>query len=222
DRAPRKLPKSVSLVHRNCDNSQRAHKFVILSEAKDLMHPAGVGKFVGLSLHSDDKVLQNPAQVSNHAPLPISEKARGERWGRRYDSSRALSIGGRGPRILLKLRYLRRSSMFTVRKLALTLAFTVLVALAFGVSCRGFFPANSLLSIAVQPPSPNVVLGQTTKLQAWGTYQNNSGQTQIKSGVAWSSDTPAVLSIDETTGVATGNSLGTATVTASAQGLSAT
>ncbi len=115
-----------------------------------------------------------------------------------------------------------RGRMFTGRKLALTLAFTVLVALAFGVSCRGFFPANSLLSIAIQPPTPNVVLGQTSTLQAWGTYQNGGGQTQITSGVAWSSDTPDVLSIDETTGVAMGNSLGPATVTASAQGLSAT
>jgi len=112
--------------------------------------------------------------------------------------------------------------MWTGRKLTLTLAFTVLVALAFGMSCDGFFPPNSLLTISVQPPTPNVVLGQTSTLQAWGTYQNGGGQTQIKSGVTWSSDTPEVLSIDENTGVATGQSLGTASVTASAQGLSAT
>jgi hypothetical protein len=112
--------------------------------------------------------------------------------------------------------------MFTAPKLALTFAFTILVALAFGAGCQGFFPPNSLLSIAIQPPTPTVVLGQTSNLEAWGTYQNNSGQTLIKSGVAWSSDAPDVLSIDPNTGVATGQSLGTATVTASAQGLSAT
>jgi hypothetical protein len=112
--------------------------------------------------------------------------------------------------------------MFTGRKLALTFAFAVLVALAFGAGCQGFFPPNALLSIAIQPPTPNVVLGQTSTLEAFGTYQNNSGQTQIKSGVVWSSSAPDVLSIDENTGLATGQSLGTATVTASAQGLSAT
>jgi hypothetical protein len=111
--------------------------------------------------------------------------------------------------------------MFTGRKLALTLAFTVFVALAFGPSCQGFFQPNSLVSIAVQPPSPNVVLNQTTTLQAWGTYQDNT-RTQITGGVAWSSDTPDVLTINETSGVASGVGLGTAQVTAAAQGLSGT
>jgi len=111
--------------------------------------------------------------------------------------------------------------MLTGRKLALTLAFAVLIALAFGISCRGFFQPNSLVSIAVQPPSPNVMLGQTTTLQAWGTYQDNT-RSQITSGVDWSSDTPAVLTINETSGVAMGVSLGTASITAAAQGLTGT
>jgi hypothetical protein len=110
--------------------------------------------------------------------------------------------------------------MLTGRKLALTLAFTVLVALAFGVSCTGFFPKPSLLSVAIQPASPQIVLGQTSTLQAWGTYDNNQ-HTQITSGVAWSSDS-ANVAIDQNSGVATGNSLGTATITATAQGISGT
>ena len=112
--------------------------------------------------------------------------------------------------------------MLTGRKLALTLVFTGLVALAAGISCRGFFQPNYLLTVAVQPPSPNVLLGQTTTLQAWGTYQDGS-RSLITSGVAWSSDTPDVLSFaDDTSGVASGVSLGTANVTAAAQGLSGT
>ncbi len=111
--------------------------------------------------------------------------------------------------------------MFTGRKLPLTLAFTVLVALSFGSSCRGFFQPNSLVSLAVQPPSPNVILGQTTTLQAWGTFQDNT-RSQLTSGVAWSSSDPTIMSIDETSGVATGVATGTATVTAAAQGLSGT
>ena len=35
--------------------------------------------------------------------------------------------------------------MLTGRKMALTLAFTVLVALAFGAGCRGFFPKEHCL-----------------------------------------------------------------------------
>jgi hypothetical protein len=111
--------------------------------------------------------------------------------------------------------------MFAGRKLALTLAFAVLVALALGVSCTGFFQPNSLVSVAVQPPSPNVLLTGTTTLQAWGTYQDNT-RSQIKSGVAWTSSDPTILSIDENSGVATGVNIGTATVTAAAQGLSGT
>jgi hypothetical protein len=111
--------------------------------------------------------------------------------------------------------------MFTGRKLPLTLAFTVLVALSFGSSCQGFFQPNSLVSLAVQPPSPNVILGQTTTLQAWGTFQDNT-RSQLTNGVAWSSSDPTIMSIDETSGVATGVATGTATVTAAAQGLSGT
>jgi hypothetical protein len=112
--------------------------------------------------------------------------------------------------------------MLTGRKLALTLAFTALVAVAFGVSCRGFFTKNSLSSIAIQPPSPQVQVGQSTGLQAWGTYQDNT-RSQIKSGVVWTTSDNKTVSIDPNTGEITGEgSGGTATITAAAQGLSAT
>jgi len=110
------------------------------------------------------------------------------------------------------------------RKLALTLAFTVLIALAFGVSCTGFFPKNSLTAISIQPPSPQIQVGSSNSqtLQAWGTYQDNS-RSQITSGVQWTTSDSTVLQIGLTSGVATGEGTGgTATVTAAAQGLSTT
>ncbi len=111
--------------------------------------------------------------------------------------------------------------MLTGRKLPLTLAFAVLIALAAGISCKGFFVPNSLSSIAIQPPSPDIEVGQSTTLQAWGTYSDNS-RSQITSGVAWSSSDPTVVQIDPTSGLATGEGTGgTATITAAAQGLSA-
>jgi hypothetical protein len=113
--------------------------------------------------------------------------------------------------------------MLTGRKLALTLAFTALIALAFGVSCTGFFPPNSLTAITIQPPSPQIEIGTPQSLQAWGTYANNTGTSQITSGVVWTSSDNTVLTINPSTGVATGAGQGgSATVTASAQGLSGT
>ncbi len=122
--------------------------------------------------------------------------------------------------------------MLTGRKLALTLAFTVLVALATGISCKGFFQPNTLSSIAIQPPSPQIEVGSTTTetLQAWGTYSDNS-RAQITSGVSWTSSDNTIVEIigacanAQPCGSATAegvNTGGTATITASAQGISAT
>jgi len=116
--------------------------------------------------------------------------------------------------------------MLIGRKLGLTLGFTVLLALAFGVSCTGFFPPNSLSAVSIQPPSPQIQAGSTNAqtLEAWGTYQDGT-RSQITSGVEWTSSStpPNVLTIGLTSGLATGAPPGgTATVTASAQGLSGT
>jgi len=112
--------------------------------------------------------------------------------------------------------------MLTGRKLELTVAFAVLLALAFGVSCKGFFPKNTLTAVTIQPPSPQIAVGTPQTLQAWGTYQDNS-RAQITSGVQWTSSDSNVLQIGLTSGVATGEGAGgSATVTASAEGLSGT
>jgi len=113
-----------------------------------------------------------------------------------------------------------------------TLAFGVLVAVAIEAGCNGFFQPPTLNSITIQPPSPQVEVGQPTTLQAWGTYSDGS-RSVITSGVAWTSDTLAALCfVSGTTCVSsfTGGSAtaegvapgGTSTITASAQGLSAT
>jgi len=115
--------------------------------------------------------------------------------------------------------------MLTGRKLGLTLAFAVLVAVAFGISCNGFFTDPTLSSIAIQPPTPQVEVGSgnSITLQAWGTYSDNS-RSQITSGVAWSSSGQgSTVDIDPKTGVMTGvGSGGTATITSAAQGISGT
>jgi len=104
----------------------------------------------------------------------------------------------------------------------LALAFGVLVAAAMGAACNGFFPDNTLVSLAIQPPSPQVQVGQSTGLEAWGTYQDNS-RSLLTSGVAWTSSGQDSTVDVSPSGVMTGvGSGGSATITASSQGISAT
>jgi hypothetical protein len=113
--------------------------------------------------------------------------------------------------------------MLTGRKLALTLAFTALVALAFGASCRGFFPKPVLQSIAINPTAPQVNVDKTLNLQLFGTFDDGT-RSQLTSGVGWSISPPTGVATITGTGSATltGVASGSATITASAQALSAT
>ncbi len=115
--------------------------------------------------------------------------------------------------------------MFAGRKLPLMLAFVVVVTLAIGVGCHGFFQDATLSSIAIQPPSPQVQVGSSVTLQAWGTDSNNN-RSQLTSGVVWSTSNGQVITVDGgsqgTHGVIAGVTSGTATITASSQGVSGT
>jgi hypothetical protein len=111
--------------------------------------------------------------------------------------------------------------MLTGRKLALTLAFTVLVVVAFGVSCKGFFPDNTLQSVAIQPSTLDFQVTATQQFSAWGTYQDGN-RSQITSGVVWSSSSPDVTITAG--GLATAQIVTStaATITGAAQGLNGT
>jgi uncharacterized protein YjdB len=104
--------------------------------------------------------------------------------------------------------------MLTGRKLPLTLAFAVLVVLAFGAGCKGFFVKPTLTSIAVGPATPTLQFGSTTnntqQFTAFGTFDDGSHGNPP---VSWNSDTTAVATISNS-GLATAVSLGTAKVTA--------
>src|ERR1039458_7569590 len=166
---------------------------------------------------------ENTVQVRDRAPFFIFENHPSTwRAGWAKVRPKPCTIGGRARAgHSAKITYLRRSLMFTGRKLALTLAFTVLVAVAFGVSCGKFFQPNALESIVIQPPSVNLDVTAAQVFSAWGTYQDGS-RSQITSGVVWTSSDPSVT-IDSG-GKATGVFVTTssATITGSAQGLSGT
>jgi large repetitive protein len=107
------------------------------------------------------------------------------------------------------------------RKLQILGGFTVLLLAALAVGCSGFFVNPTLTSIAVSPTSPQVQVGKTLVLEAFGTYDDGS-RKRITNGVNWSSDTIGVATIDTASGTLTGVAPGQSTVTASAQALSGT
>ncbi len=74
----------------------------------------------------------------------------------------------------------------------------------------------TLTSIAVTPTSTILAPGSSITYQAVGHYSDGSTQF-ISNLVAWASDTPSVVSITTTGGVATGQSAGTANITATYQ-----
>ncbi len=110
---------------------------------------------------------------------------------------------------------------FQKQKVRLICAFAALGTLALAVSCKGFFVNPTLTSVAISPTAPQVEQGKTLQLAAFGTYDDGS-RNQIKSGVSWSSDTTTVATVDPNTGILTGVSTGSSTITASAQALSST
>jgi hypothetical protein len=101
-------------------------------------------------------------------------------------------------------------------------ALFALAALALAVSCRGFFVNPTLTAITISPSAPEVELNNQVSLTVYGTY--NDGSTgQVNSGVSWSSGTPSVADFTgSTSNVLQGLSLGTTTITANAQAVTAT
>lgn len=79
--------------------------------------------------------------------------------------------------------------------------------------------SRGLDSIQVTPATQSLAVGQTVQFSAVGTYGNaNSLSTQnLTSSVTWTSSVPAVASVSAS-GVATGMSAGTTTITANATG----
>jgi hypothetical protein len=88
------------------------------------------------------------------------------------------------------------------RKLQLAGALSVLVLLAVGVSCKGFFVNPTLTGITVTCPScssqssPNLTgLGSSVQLLATGNYDDGSSKT-LTGSVDWSSADATQVSVD--------------------------
>ncbi|HTV65100.1 MAG TPA: Ig-like domain-containing protein [Bryocella sp.] len=99
---------------------------------------------------------------------------------------------------------------------------TSLFLCAFLASCSGFFINPTISSIYITPSAATVGVGQMTSLAAYATYSDGT-QNQISgSSVGWSSSATNIATVTSPGGSVTGVALGTATITASAQGVSGT
>jgi hypothetical protein len=104
--------------------------------------------------------------------------------------------------------------MLTGRKPTLALAFAVLVVLAFGVSCRGFFVKPTLTTIAVSPPTPTITNGTTNNTQQFTVVATFDDGSHGSTPVSWSSKDSTTIASITSSGLATAIGLGSTTITA--------
>jgi hypothetical protein len=108
-----------------------------------------------------------------------------------------------------------------VRQLVATVA-VALFSSAFLSSCSGFFIKPTISSIYITPSAATVGVGQMVSLSATATYSDGS-QNQISgSSVGWTSSDNTIATVTSPGGSVTGVAIGTATITASAQGVTGT
>ena len=106
------------------------------------------------------------------------------------------------------------------RKPRVLAALIALFLLALATGCRGFFVNPVLTSITVGPSGQNIEQGKTQQMSARGTYDDGSTKN-LTTGVFWNSSDTDVATIS-TSGLVTGISSGTSTITASSETISGT
>jgi uncharacterized protein YjdB len=103
--------------------------------------------------------------------------------------------------------------MISHPKIQICLALTTLVIVASEVACTGFFVNPTLQRITVTPQTPQIQQGKTQQMAATGTYDDGSTK-DITGKVQWTSDDMTVATVGTSSGLVTGDSLGSATITA--------
>ena len=103
--------------------------------------------------------------------------------------------------------------MISHPKIQICLALTTLVIVSSEVACTGFFVNPTLQQITVTPQTPQIQQGKTQQMAATGTYDDGSTK-DITGKVQWTSDDMTVATVGTSSGLVTGDSLGSATITA--------
>jgi trimeric autotransporter adhesin len=104
------------------------------------------------------------------------------------------------------------------KKIEILAAFATLLLFAVGVACNGFFVDPVLTSVTVGPTA-TINQGGTVQESAVGSY--NDGSTKTLNNVQWSSDTQSVATVSSS-GLVTGVSPGTSTITGASGTVSGT
>ena len=98
------------------------------------------------------------------------------------------------------------------RKLQILGTFSILLLVALCVGCSGFFVDPILVSIAVTPPTPTLVVGgASVQMTAFGTFDDGS-KKNINSSVIWTMNPPGYATIDKG-GLLVGTSPSPSTIT---------
>ena len=93
------------------------------------------------------------------------------------------------------------------------LAASMAISLCFS-GCAKFFPDPKLTNVAVLPTSPTIAVGKTQQMEAVGTYDDGHKES-ITDGVSWTTSSDQIASLSST-GLVTGVSVGSATISATA------
>jgi len=109
----------------------------------------------------------------------------------------------------------------TRRRLALTVAASLALS-PFLASCSGFFVKPTISSVFITPSAATVGVGQSVPLVASATYSDGTQNQLSGSSVGWTSSDNTIATVTSPGGSVTGVALGTATITASSQGVSGT
>jgi hypothetical protein len=105
-------------------------------------------------------------------------------------------------------------------RVVLTAGIAVTLFVTWG--CSGFFINPSLSSIFVTPASSTVAVSSMVQLTATGTYSDGSQKQISGETLSWTSSDTTIATITSPGGLVTGVASGTASITASAQGITGT
>jgi len=83
--------------------------------------------------------------------------------------------------------------------------------------CKNFFIGPTLTTVTLSPSTPSIAVSKTQQLVATGTYDNGTTDT-VTDSASWSTSNSSIATVNST-GLVTGVGLGTATISASLNGL---
>jgi trimeric autotransporter adhesin len=99
--------------------------------------------------------------------------------------------------------------------LRLLVSFTIAIGV---IGCKGFFIGPALSSVTVAPSTPSIAIGKTQQVTATASFDNGSTDN-ITDSASWTSSDVSIATVSST-GLVTGVAQGSATISATLDGIS--